>query len=94
MTMHTLKKEVHTLENTAAKLLSMALKAGAEKAEVCGTFGQKTKISLEKQDYHLALRYILLKGHGTADNKGLPAALSCLRGPSFTGYNRRDTVTD
>lgn len=49
-----LKKERATLENTAEKLLSLALTAGAEKVEVCASFGQKTRISLEKQDYHLA----------------------------------------
>jgi PmbA protein len=49
-----LKKERHNLENATAQLLEFALKAGAETAEVCGAYGQKTKISLEKQDYHLA----------------------------------------
>jgi PmbA protein len=49
-----LKKERATLENTAEKLLSLALSAGAQKAEVCASYGQKTRIGLEKQDYHLA----------------------------------------
>jgi PmbA protein len=52
--MERLKKERNQLENTASKLLSHALKAGAESAEVCGTYGVKTKITLEKQDFHLA----------------------------------------
>ena len=49
-----LKKERQHLEDAASKLLSLALKAGAESAEICGTYGQKTKITLEKQDYHMA----------------------------------------
>jgi PmbA protein len=52
--MHPMQKERLTLENAAAKLLAFALKAGAENAEVCATYGVKTKISLEKQDYHMA----------------------------------------
>jgi PmbA protein len=49
-----LEKELKTLEGSAGKLLQFALDAGASQAEVCGTFGQRTKIALEKQDYHLA----------------------------------------
>ncbi len=52
--MNFLKKERSALENTAEKLLSLALSAGAQKAEVCAAFGHKTRLSLEKQDYHLA----------------------------------------
>lgn len=52
--MEALKKERHQLENASSKLISEALKAGADSAEVCGTFGQKTRISMEKQDFHLA----------------------------------------
>lgn len=48
------KKERHQLEDAASKLLALALQSGAEAAEVCATFGQKTKITLEKQDYHMA----------------------------------------
>lgn len=48
------KKERENLEAAATKLLSLALQAGAESAEVCGSFRQKTKITLEKQDYHMA----------------------------------------
>jgi PmbA protein len=49
-----LKKERETLEEAAARLLSATLAAGAEDAEVCAGFGQRTKIALEKQDFHLA----------------------------------------
>jgi PmbA protein len=52
--METLKKEKRTIEEGASRLISEAFKAGADSAEVCGTYGHKTKISLEKQDYHLA----------------------------------------
>lgn len=52
--MQSFKKERQQLENAASKLLSLALQAGAQTAEVCGAFRQSTKISLEKQDYHLA----------------------------------------
>lgn len=52
--MASFKKERHQLEDAAAKLLSAASTAGAESAEVCATFSQKTKITLEKQDYHMA----------------------------------------
>jgi PmbA protein len=52
--MQRLHKERQTLENAASKLLSLALKAGADSAEVCATFGNKTKITLEKQDFHMA----------------------------------------
>lgn len=52
--MQALKTERQQLENAASKLLSLTLNAGAEGAEVCGAFGQKTKISLEKNDYHMA----------------------------------------
>ena len=51
---HTLKTEREKLETAAEKLLSLAVKSGADAAEVCGTYGTKTKIALEKQDYHLA----------------------------------------
>ncbi len=47
-------KERTALENTAEKLLSAAMSAGAKKAEVCASFSSKTRIALEKQDYHLA----------------------------------------
>jgi PmbA protein len=52
--MERIKKERQTLESVGSKLLSLALKAGAESAEVCGSYGVKTKITLEKQDFHLA----------------------------------------
>ncbi|MBI4403267.1 MAG: TldD/PmbA family protein [Deltaproteobacteria bacterium] len=52
--MEALRKEKTNLENAASKLLSFAMKAGAEAAEVCGTYTQGTRISLEKQDFHLA----------------------------------------
>ncbi len=52
--MERLKKERLNLEAAASKLLSASLKAGAEVAEVCATYGVHTKIALEKQDFHLA----------------------------------------
>jgi PmbA protein len=52
--MQRLHKERQALENASSKLLSLALKAGADSAEVCATFGTKTKITLEKQDFHMA----------------------------------------
>ena len=48
------KKEKDTLESNASKLMSLALKGGAELAEVCASYGQRTKVTLEKQDFHLA----------------------------------------
>ncbi len=65
-----LKPEKERLEIAAEKLLSYAIKSGADTAEVCGSYGIKTKITLEKQDYHLAssddgysLGIRVLKGH-------------------------------
>lgn len=52
--MEHLKKEKRALEEAASRLISDAFKAGADSAEVCATYGQKSKITLEKQDYHLA----------------------------------------
>lgn len=52
--MTSLKKELNILENAASQLLTFALKSGAKTAEVCGGFNQRTKITLEKQDFHLA----------------------------------------
>lgn len=49
-----LKKELHSLENAASQLLDFAMKSGASTAEVCGAFNQRTKITLEKQDFQLA----------------------------------------
>lgn len=49
-----LKNEKERLEAAAEKLLSYAIKSGADAAEICGSYGLRTKISLEKQDYHLA----------------------------------------
>lgn len=54
MTSKPLNRERLNLENTAEKLISLALGAGADRAEVAATFEQRTRISLEKQDYHLA----------------------------------------
>lgn len=65
-----LKNEKERLEMAAEKLLSYAVKSGADLAEVCGSYGSRTKITLEKQDYHLAssddgysLGVRVLKGH-------------------------------
>lgn len=52
--MSSLDKERHQLEDASAHLLEAALKAGAQAAEVCSTYTNKTKITLEKQDFHLA----------------------------------------
>ena len=52
--MKPLKKEQKILEGAGEKLLSLALRAGADKAEVCAGFRQKSSIGLEKQDYHMA----------------------------------------
>lgn len=49
-----LKQESQTLEEAASLLLSSAVKAGAEAAEVCGSFMQKSRVTLEKQDFHIA----------------------------------------
>ncbi|MCB0417566.1 MAG: TldD/PmbA family protein [Bdellovibrionaceae bacterium] len=49
-----LKSEEQQLEKTALELQAHALKAGAQAVEICGTFLHKTKITLEKQDFHLA----------------------------------------
>ncbi len=48
------KKEKRILEESAAKLLEFAKKAGADSAEVAASYGQSTKISMEKQEYHMA----------------------------------------
>ncbi len=50
----TLKKEKKIIEETSAKLLEYAKKAGANAAEVCASYGQTTKITMEKQEYHMA----------------------------------------
>jgi len=52
--MQSFKRERQQIETASEKLISLALQAGAETAEVCGVFRQSTKINLEKQDYHLA----------------------------------------
>ena len=52
--MDTLKKEKLNLETAASVLVDYGLQAGADSAEVCGSFGQRSRISLEKQDFHLA----------------------------------------
>lgn len=52
--MDNLKKERKGLEEAGAQLISEACKAGADSAEVFGSFAHRNKITLEKQDYHLA----------------------------------------
>lgn len=52
--MTSLNRETRRLEEAGSQLISDAFKAGADAAEVCGSYGSKSKISLEKQDYHLA----------------------------------------
>jgi len=49
-----IKKEQEKLESSVSLLMEQALKAGADDAEVCGAYNQKSRISLEKQDFHLA----------------------------------------
>lgn len=49
-----LKAEQTKLEQAGKTLLDSALKAGATAVEVCGSYGTRQKITLEKQDYHLA----------------------------------------
>lgn len=49
-----MNKEKQLLDDAASKLLGLALSSGAERAEVCASYGQRTKIQLEKQDFHLA----------------------------------------
>lgn len=49
-----LEKEVKIIESAAGKLMDMARKAGADNAEVFATYGRSTRITLEKQDFHLA----------------------------------------
>ena len=51
---HPLEKEIKALETAAQRLITTAVKGGATAAEVCGTYGRNSKITLEKQDYHLA----------------------------------------
>jgi len=48
------KKQKQVLETTAQSLLQEALRAGAERAEVCAAYSSKTKLSFEKQDFHMA----------------------------------------
>lgn len=77
-----LKKEITTLENSAEQLLKAAQDAGADAAEVCGTYHTRTKINLEKQDYHLA-----------ASDEGFQLGLRVLRGDrqGFASCNTTDT---
>lgn len=49
-----LNKEKKILENAAAQLMEEASKRGADSVETCAYFYQRSRISLEKQDYHLA----------------------------------------
>lgn len=49
-----LKAHSAELEKATNFLLSQAIKAGAEHAEVCSAFRTTSKVGLEKQDYHMA----------------------------------------
>jgi PmbA protein len=49
-----LKQEHQKLEQAGEALLQHAKKAGADHAEICGSYSTRQKITLEKQDYHLA----------------------------------------
>jgi len=79
--MDALKKERRQLEEAGARLISEACKAGADSAEVCGSFGHRNKITLEKQDYHLA-----------SSDEGYQLGLRVLRGgrQGFTSTNSLD----
>lgn len=48
------KKEKKIIEDSAYKLLEFAQKSGADSAEVCASYGQSAKITMEKQEYHMA----------------------------------------
>ncbi len=76
-----LKKETDILQTAAAALVDAALDAGATAAEVCGTYAERTKISLEKQDFHLA-----------ASDEGFSLGLRVLRGKrqGFASCNATD----
>lgn len=52
--MKALKREQEQVEKAALELQEQAIKAGADRAEVCATYGVSTKMTLEKQDFHLA----------------------------------------
>lgn len=79
-TMKALKKERQILEDTADQLITAALGAGADKAEVCATYSQNSKITLEKQDYHLA----------SADD-GYQFGIRVLKGP-HQGFSSCNTI--
>ena len=49
-----LEKEIGTLESAGEKLLGSARKSGADTAEVFGSYGRSTRMTMEKQDFHLA----------------------------------------
>lgn len=49
-----MQKEIETLENAADTLVKASKKAGVTACEVCANYGRSTRITLEKQDYHLA----------------------------------------
>lgn len=49
-----LSKEKQMIEEASAKLIEEASKRGADSVEACAHFYQRSRISLEKQDYHLA----------------------------------------
>ncbi|MBI1859795.1 MAG: TldD/PmbA family protein [Deltaproteobacteria bacterium] len=48
-----LEKEIDSLEKAAERLIDLALKGGADSAEVCASFARATRIGMEKQDFHL-----------------------------------------
>jgi PmbA protein len=76
-----LKKETQVLQTAASALVDAARDAGASSAEVCGAYSQRTKISLEKQDFHLA-----------ASDEGFSLGLRVLRGKrqGFASCNTTD----
>lgn len=99
-----LKHDCQTLEEAASSLLSAAVKAGAEAAEVCGSFVQKSRVSLEKQDFHIAtsdqgyelgLRVITNEKQGFAScNSTDPRELKeiALRAVEISGFSPRNAL--
>jgi len=49
-----LRKEKKILEEAAAQIIEEASRLGADATEACASYYQRNRISLEKQDYHLA----------------------------------------
>ncbi len=76
-----IKKETATLEGAAEQLIKAACDAGADAAEVCGTYHARSKVSLEKQDFQLA-----------ASDEGFQLGIRVLKGKhqGFASCNSTD----